>query len=256
VICSSVAHRFGDLPTEGAEGTLCLVCNHYEKNVEVIGWAVDTANGWAVNADGDVVVPDDLPSFPEHTWPKAQAPVLVQTTTGRSIAAMRWGVRVEIKGERKPLVKFVTNARDDSFAKFTWRFSVADRRCLIPATAYYEPEGPEGGKWEVRFTLKDRPMFFFAGVWDFDPDKTTRSFAMVTTSPNELAAKVQDRMPLVLTDEGAREWLGYTPLEPAVIKRLCAPFDAQAMTSTAQPPPEKKISKSDLKSQGELTLGL
>jgi putative SOS response-associated peptidase YedK len=231
------------------------MCNHYEKNVEVISWATETAKGWAVNAEGDVVVPDDLPPFPEHTWPKAQAPVLVQTAAGRSIAAMRWGVRVEIKGERKPLVKFVTNARDDSFAKFTWRFSVAERRCLIPATAYYEPDGPEGGKWEVRYTLKERPMFFFAGVWDFDPDKTTRSFAMVTTSPNELAAKIHDRMPLVLTDEGACEWLGHTPLEPSVMKRLCAPFDAQAMTSTALLPPEKKISKSDLKSQDELTLG-
>lgn len=229
------------------------MCNHYEKNSEVVTWAVSQF--------GDVVVPDDLPAYPEHTWPKAQAPILLQNATGRSIASMRWGVRTEIKGKTKLLVKFVTNARDDSLSKYIWRYAAATRRCLIPAVAYYEPDGPDGGKWEVRFTLKERPMFFFAGLWDSDPgpggtDQTTpRSFAMVTTSPNELAAQIHDRMPLVLDDEGARVWLGHEPLAPEKLAALCRPFDAGRMTSLALPPPAKKILAADLqKSQGDLIL--
>jgi len=233
------------------------MCNHYQKNVEVIGWAANIARSWGENLKGDVVVPADLPSYPEHTWPKAQAPVLIQTPDRLAIASMRWGVRVEIKGKRKPLIKFVTNARDDSLSKFTWRFSVAERRCLIPATAYFEPDGPEGAKWEVRYTLRERSMFFFAGLWDTDPDKVSTSFAMVTTKPNELAAKVHNRMPLVLTEDGAREWIGHTPLDPSRLARLFMPFNAAAMESVALQPSPRKIAKADLSdSAGELTLGL
>jgi putative SOS response-associated peptidase YedK len=218
------------------------MCNHYEKNTEVISWMVSQF--------GDVIVPADLPAFTEHTWPKSPAPVLLQTAEGRAIAAMRWGVRVEVKGATKQLVKFVTNARDDKLTSFTWRWSVAERRCLIPAVAYYEPDGPVGGKWEVRFTLRERPHFFFAGLWDVDPDKLTRSFTMVTTGPNELAARIHDRMPLVLDDASAREWLGHTPLPEGRLGALCRPFPAEAMSSHALPPPQRAIKKPDLQNAG------
>jgi len=237
------------------------MCNHYEKNVEVIemGLRVFGEKGWALNAAGDVVAPDDLSALPPHTYPKTPAPIVLQTDAGREIAIARWGVRVDIQGVRKPLVKFVTNARDDKFAGYTWRFSVAKRRCLIPALAYYEPDGPEGQKWEVRFTVNERASFFLAGLWDMDPDGATRSFTMVTTGPNELAARIHDRMPLVLDDDGARRWIGHTPLAPDELRALCRPFPASQMTSAALPPPERrgkpKITKADLSAQqGELLL--
>jgi putative SOS response-associated peptidase YedK len=226
------------------------MCNHYEKNAEVIDMAVS----WALNAAGDVVVPDDLPELPDHTWPKALAPVLVQGGVPK-LEVLRWGVRREVQGATKPLVKFVTNARDDKLSSWTWRYCVPDRRCLIPASAYYEPDGPVGGKWEVRFTLPAQPSFFFAGLWDADPDGATRAFTMVTTSPNELAAQIHDRMPLVLDDAGAQEWIAAGPLTPERLAALCRPYPAAAMQSAALPPPQKKIKSADLKpADGELLL--
>jgi len=145
-----------------------LMCNHYLKNTEVLSWAT--------RRFPDATLAPDFPEHPEHTWPKSQAPVLLQTERGREMASLRWGVRVEVKGTTKLLTKYVTNARDDKLSGFTWRFSAAERRCLIPATAYFEPDGPEGQKWVVRFTLTLQPNFFFAGLWDTDPNTTTRSF--------------------------------------------------------------------------------
>ncbi len=223
------------------------MCNHYEKNAQVIRWAAEQF--------GEVAVPSDLAAFPDHTWPKSPAPVLLETEAGRSIAVMRWGVHVEIQGATKPLTKFVTNARNDKLAKYPWRFSVRERRCLIPAIAYYEPDGPPGGKWEVRYSLREHPMFFFAGLWDTDPDRTTQAFTMVTTSPNELAAQIHDRMPLVLDAAGAREWLGRAPLSEERLLSLCMPYPASAMASAALAPPQKKIAKPDLqRADGELRL--
>lgn len=235
------------------------MCNHYEKNAKVVGWAADLARvpseNFLLGENNARVQPDDLANMPLHVWPKSKAPIVLQTEAGRSIALLRWGVRVEIKGKTKPLVKFVTNARDDKLSSFTWRFSVAERRCLIPAVAYYEPDGPVGGKWEVRFTLSDQPMFFFAGIWETDRTDGARSFSMLTTSPNELAAKLHDRMPLILKPAAALDWLGHTPLPPERLREFCQPYPAGVMTSEALPPPAKKIKKDDLRaSEGDLLL--
>ncbi len=238
------------------------MCNHYEKNVEILSMGVRLfgETGWVMNDHGDIVCPADVQGLPLHTWPKSQAPIILQTEKGRLISLARWGARVEVKNVRgNPVAKFVTNSRDDKLTTFTWRQCVTCRRCLIPARAYYEPEGPEGAKWEVRFTLRDQPDFFLAGLWDTDPDGATRSFSMVTTAANDLAARIHDRMPLVLDDDRARRWLGDAPLTSDELRTLCRPFPAVAMTSEAMPPPERtgkyKIAKTDLPpAQGELSL--
>ena len=238
------------------------MCNHYEKNVEILdmGLRLFGETGWVMNSHGDIVCPADGPGLPLHPWPKAQAPISLQTEQGRLISLLRWGVRVEVKNARgTPSVKYVTNSRDDKLTSFTWRHCVTCRRCLIPARAYYEPDGPEGAKWEVRFTLRDRADFFLAGLWDTDPDGNTRSFSMVTTGANALAARIHDRMPLVLDDTAARRWLGHTPLTSDELRALCRPFPADAMASAAMPPPERagkyRITKADLPpAQGELSL--
>lgn len=232
------------------------MCTHYEKNVDTLGMALKLIEKrhWVLNATGDVVFPDDLHSLPSHTWPKAKAPVIIRTEAGCSLQTFRWGIPVDVKGATKRLTKYVTNAREDKLGSYTWRYAVAERRCLIPALAYYEYDGPEKAKWEVRYTVRDRRSFFVAGLWDTDPDRVTRSFSMVTTRPNALAAKIHDRMPLILTDDGARAWLGHEPLPPDRLAHLCAPFAAEAMESVALPPPNRKVSRADLVGQDELML--
>lgn len=226
---------------------ICRMCNHYAKNSEVIEMAVKRITSLKISGQ--------LPGFQEHTYPKTLAPVVIETKEGRALEIFRWGIQVQIKGTTKPLTKYVTNARDDKLSSFPWRFAVKERRCLIPATRYFEPDGPVGRKWEVQYTLKDQPMFFVAGLWDTDPDGLTRSFTMVTTSPNELAAKLHDRMPLVLRDEDCEAWLGSAPITAERLAELCRPFPADRMQSMALPPPQKPIKKADLAdSQGELLL--
>lgn len=222
------------------------MCNHYEKNSDVIRWALKVIPGLAL--------PDAPPEVPTHTWPKYPAPVVVDQEGSPSIQIMRWGVWPFYE---KKLTRPLTNARDDGLlTKSVWKQSVAKRRCLIPATGYYEPgQGPPGARGELRFAIRVRPCFFFAGLWDTDPDdRGTRAFAIVTTSPNDYAARFHDRMPVVLSDANALDWLGSTPLPDERVIAMTRPPESDVMEhAVIEVVPKGKISRADIES-GELDL--
>ncbi len=167
----------------------------------------------------------------------------------------RWGVSYTVKG--KPT--FVTNARDDQLLRIAlWKESVARRRCLIPVIGYFEPgPGPVGARGEFLFTIRDRPVFFIAGLWDADADGT-RSYSMVTTSPNDYTRPFHDRQPVVLSDADALTWLGTQPLHPDRVFQLTRPPPNEIMLHEVIPAvPRTKKSVADSKQEsGELDLGL
>lgn len=223
------------------------MCNHYEKNAEMLKWASEILPG--------LFLPDPLPELAHHTWPKYPAPVVVDQEGRPAVQIMRWGVWPFYE---KKLTRPLTNARDDGLlTKSVWKQAVAKRRCLIPATGYYEPgQGPPGARGELRFTIKDRPCFFLAGLWDTDPDDSgTRAFTMVTTSPNEYAARFHDRMPVVLNDDNALDWLGSAPLSSDRVVALTRAPSNDIMEHVAfEAVPKGKITRADIAS-GELDLG-
>jgi putative SOS response-associated peptidase YedK len=51
-----------------------------------------------------------------------------------------------------------------------------------------------------------------------------RSFAIITTTPNELCAELHNRMPVVLKPEGWPVWLGEEPADPRQLKAFLAPL--------------------------------
>jgi len=67
-------------------------------------------------------------------------------------------------------------------------------------------------------------LFVLAGLYMFDRVRKQRRFAIVTTEPNDIAAEVHDRMPVILDDMGMLVWLS-----PATglggQKRLCQPYN-------------------------------
>lgn len=219
------------------------MCNHYdtedpdyEEQIKFFEWTKKAARAQALTKQ--------IWNPVRSAWPRSEMPIVIESEV-REIVAMRWGVW-PFYSAAKPT--YVTNARDDGLlTKSIWKKSAAMRRCLIPATGFYEWTGPKGAKWEVRFAFPARPYFFFAGLWDNDPDGVGRGFAMVTTRPNEMLAEMHDRMPVILDDAGADAWIGSQPLPDDRLLGLCAPCAASEMQRTDQPPP-KKITKAGLAS--------
>jgi putative SOS response-associated peptidase YedK len=101
------------------------------------------------------------------------------------------------------------------------------RRCLIPATGFYEWRGGQ----PLHIRLRGGAAFSFAGIW-LPPAHHggAPTAAIVTTRPNELVAAIHTRMPAILRPEDERRWL-----DPASDAREIAsrPLDATEMEAYA-----------------------
>jgi putative SOS response-associated peptidase YedK len=113
-----------------------------------------------------------------------------------------------------------------------WRQPFKKRRCLVPADAFYEWQKVDAKtKQPFAFSMKDDAPFAFAGVWErwVAPDnKPIDSFAIITTDPNELAAKVHNRMPVIVEPSNYTRWLTRDDEEQPPLD-LPRPYDAEGM---------------------------
>jgi putative SOS response-associated peptidase YedK len=72
-----------------------------------------------------------------------------------------------------------------------------------------------------------------AGLWEnwrSPAGEWVHSFAIVTTTPNELCAELHNRMPVVLGPQVWSEWLGEEPADLPRLKTLLTPYPAEQMT--------------------------
>ena len=90
------------------------------------------------------------------------------------------------------------------------------RRCLVPVNNFYEWKKTPTGKQPYAVALADRGLMALAGLWEnwrSSAGEWVRSFAIITTTPNELCAELHNRMPVVLGPQIWPAWLGEEPAD-------------------------------------------
>jgi putative SOS response-associated peptidase YedK len=157
--------------------------------------------------------------------PTQDAPVIrVGADGAREVALLRWGL-VPYWAKDLAAGNKMINARSEGVeAKPAFRAAIRERRCLVPATGFYEWKGPPGQKQPYAITLPDRPMFAFAGLWErWKPaaGDAVETFTIVTTEANPAVAEIHDRMPVILALEAEDAWLSGAPLEAC---KLLTPY--------------------------------
>jgi putative SOS response-associated peptidase YedK len=121
------------------------------------------------------------------------------------------------------------NARGESVsAKPAFRGAFRQRRCLVPATGFYEWKVQGGGKQPFLIRRRDGALFAFAGLWEIwmGPDGELRSFSIITTEPNALMARIHDRMPVILPRAHYERWLDPAVQDTAQVQPLIASYPA------------------------------
>jgi putative SOS response-associated peptidase YedK len=123
----------------------------------------------------------------------------------------RWGLIPYWAKDEKGGFKCI-NARAETIAtspSFRGAYKL-NRRCLVPASGFYEWETRPDGKQPFYFTSPEGSLLAFAGLWDEwkKPDGTSvLSYTIVTTAPNDFVSRFHDRMPVVLEETDYARWL-------------------------------------------------
>jgi putative SOS response-associated peptidase YedK len=127
------------------------------------------------------------------------------------------------------------NARSETLAeKPAFRAAFRRRRCLIPASGFYEWQQAPGRKAKIPYyiRLKSGQPFAFAGLWEIwnAPDgSTVLSCAILTTAPNELMSPLHNRMPVILPASAYAQWLEPGEQSPSRLQPLLRPYPAEEL---------------------------
>jgi putative SOS response-associated peptidase YedK len=113
------------------------------------------------------------------------------------------------------------------------------RRCLIPATGYYEWTGQRGSKQPYLIGLKDQELFAIAGLWETwlgADGSEVETMAILTTAANGEVAPIHDRMPLIIEREDYSRWLDCSSGSEKAVLDLLRPYPEGRVTLTAVSP--------------------
>ncbi|EAU43888.1 SOS response-associated peptidase [Salipiger bermudensis] len=160
----------------------------------------------------EAVPGNDLPEVPNFNVCPTNAVHTVRSSDGtRSLSAMRWGFIphwYKTPGDGPLLI----NARAETIAeKPAFRAACRERRCLIPASGFYEwTKGEDDTRLPWYIQPAEGDMLAFAGIWqDWERDgEMLRTCAIVTTAAAGEMTQIHHRVPVILAAPDWALWLG------------------------------------------------
>jgi putative SOS response-associated peptidase YedK len=127
------------------------------------------------------------------------------------------------------------NARSETAAeKPAFRSAIRRRRCLVPASGFYEWKRTNGRKQPYFIRMRAGKIFAFAGLWESwkKPDgAAVESCALLTTSPNDLLRPIHDRMPVIVSPRDYDLWLSPEVQDPRELAFLFHPYPPEEMAA-------------------------
>lgn len=163
------------------------------------------------------IVGENLPAPSWNIKPTQMINVVAESAAGtdtvsRRLEAARWSLIPPWVHDGKP--KFSTfNARSEEAAsKASWKNSVKSKRCLVPASGYYE--WVTQGTTKTPFYISGDEPIAFAGLYSWwrasekDPWLLTATIMTMPSVPE--LAEIHDRNPIGLPKSMWNDWLNPT----------------------------------------------
>jgi len=153
-----------------------------------------------------------LPDYqPDYNIPPGQkiTAVVRLDDGGNKAVNLHWGLIPSWSKDRK-ISSHLINARAETLTeKPSFRNAYQHRRCLIPATGFFEWQTTEAGKQPYHIHQPECALFAFAGLWDHweHQQETVYSCTIITTEANDKIASIHDRMPVIITPDFYARWL-------------------------------------------------
>jgi putative SOS response-associated peptidase YedK len=178
------------------------------------------------------IKPNELDIDPRYNVAPSQfMPVIVREECNR-LTLMEWGLLPFWAKDPKSTNRLINARVEGILTKPSFRKAVREHRCLVPADGFYEwMKGPQG-KIPVYIRRSDAGLFAFAGIydeWRGPAGEVVESYAILTTTPNSLLAKVHNRMPVILEESMEADWLDASADIASLLKTLAKPFPPEPL---------------------------
>ena len=183
-----------------------------------------------------------------NTAPTQQILAVVAPEGEREVRLLRWGLLPSWAKDLEYGYRTI-NAKSETVRKRpTYRGLIgkARHRCLIVADGFFEwmkPEKPKEPRQPWWFTVDGGELFAFAGLWTRAriEEEWIESCTLLTCPPNQVVARVHDRMPVILRGpEEEAAWLS-PQVDAADAVGLCVPFPPERMDAAAANPALNKV---------------
>ncbi|RQD75309.1 MAG: SOS response-associated peptidase, partial [Candidatus Syntrophonatronum acetioxidans] len=141
----------------------------------------------------------------KEIFPSQQVPVVLETEGIRKLVPLKWGFP---NPYRKGLI---INARGETVdSKPLFRQSFFEKRCIIPAQAFYEWKKEKEGSKKYIITREDGSPFSMAGLYRGFVDKEGnpfQAFVIITLPARGVVGEIHHRMPALLPSQVESLWL-------------------------------------------------
>ena len=160
----------------------------------------------------DASVEPSLVWKPSYNLAPTQDLLVVGARDGRRVLrTLRWGLIPAWSKDREMDARCVQARAETVAERPAFREAFRRRRCLVLVTGWYEWRAEAGARVPWWFHGARGQVLALAGLWERWIDTVTgedvRTCAVLTCAPNAMAARVHDRMPVVLGANGAARWL-------------------------------------------------
>ncbi|MFT6395538.1 MAG: putative SOS response-associated peptidase YedK [Bradymonadia bacterium] len=196
------------------------MCARYTREIEVGGVddVFDLADEWDED-DRDEAPGTETAAKTWNAAPGTDQLIIRRSRNGARVRrAVRWGIRPEWDPK-----KSIINARAESVrSKPVFRESFLRRRCLVPASGFYEWTSLSGKRVPHYFVVGDGGLFAMGGFFTASSEEPSR-FCLLTTEPNATVAAMHDRMAVIIEPANYDRWMDPST-EPDVLRELMVPF--------------------------------
>ncbi len=148
-------------------------------------------------------------------------------------AELKWGL-IPAWSKDDTFARKLKNARAETLAdKPSFRDAYKKRRCIIPATGFYEWKKTPNGKEPYYIYLKDKDLFGFGGLWEQWVDRETgelvETCTIITTEANSVIESIHERMPVIIEPDEYDDWLNINETDHENLKFFTMPFETAEM---------------------------
>ncbi len=158
--------------------------------------------------------------------PKQRHFIVATEFENRKVVPARWGLVNRWAKDNSRASQCINAKAETVEVRPSFRDAFKKRRCVVPVDGFYEWTGPKSARRPMWIHRADGKLILFAGLyedWFPEKDRPETTFTIITCEPNAVTRPIHNRMPVILEQRAADDWMNPGEGDPLSLKKLLIP---------------------------------